>query len=146
MEENVTIPSDSFSTLPPSSRVEFVFNPAGEIRVVDSQTGGEKTQKIARFDLLPMDALWVVAEVYGVGARLKYSDRNWERGYAWGLSVGALLRHLALWCRGETYDKETCLRHLAQVVWHGLALLTFELRGLGIDDIRSPKTPRADPL
>ena len=37
----------------------------------------------------------------------KYADRNWEKGYAWGLSVAALRRHLAEWLKGESIDPET---------------------------------------
>lgn len=112
-----------------------------EVRITDPVTGGQKGSKLARFDLIPMDALWEVAEVFGRGAQ-KYADRNWEKGYKWGLSVAALQRHLALRLGGEVRDEETGARHLAQVVWHALALLTFELRGLGTDDITRPKQSR----
>ena len=106
----------------------------GETRITDPVTGGQKGSKLARFDLIPMDALWEVAEVFGRGAA-KYADRNWEKGYKWGLSVAALQRHLALRLGGEVYDNETGCRHLGQVVWHALVLLTFELRSLGTDDV-----------
>ena len=105
-----------------------------EVRITDPNTGGQKGSKLARFDLVPMDALWEVAEVYGRGAA-KYADRNWEKGYKWGLSVAALMRHLTARLNGEVRDEETGARHLAQVVWHALALLTFEMRGLGTDDV-----------
>lgn len=108
---------------------------ASEIRITDPTTGGQKGSKLARFDLIPMDALEAVAEVYGRGA-LKYADRNWERGYKWGLTVAALQRHLkARLHDSQVYDEETGSRHLAQVVWHALALLTFEIRGLGTNDV-----------
>ena len=104
----------------------------GEVRVVDPRTGGEKGSKLARFDLLPYDALWEVSEQYGRGAE-KYADRNWEKGYDWGLSHAALHRHLAQFWGGEDVDEETGGLHLAAVIWHGLSLLTFQLRGLGTD-------------
>lgn len=105
-----------------------------EVRVVDPKTGGEKGSKTARFDLIPPDALWAIAEHYGRGAS-KYAARNWERGYNWGLSVAALERHLKARMMGEKVDAETGSLHLTAVAWHALALLTFELRGLGTDDI-----------
>lgn len=111
---------------------------AEEVRIMDPNTGGEKGLKIARYDLIPPDALWELAEVYGKGAK-KYADRNWEKGYKWGLSVGALERHLARWKMGQSRDDETPLEgahHLAQVAWHAIALLVFELRGIGTDDVR----------
>ncbi len=107
-----------------------------EVRVVDTVTGGEKGSKLARFDLIPPEALWALAEVYGRGAR-KYADRNWERGYAWGLSIAALERHLSLWKSGETFDNGeggTGAHHLSQVAWHAFTLFTFQLFGLGTDD------------
>jgi len=106
-----------------------------ETKVVDPKTGGEKGSKLARFDLIPPEALWELAEVYGKGCK-KYDDRNWEKGYRWGLSVAALQRHLQLWLMGEDIDPETGRHHLAQVAWHAFTLLTFHYRGLGTDDVR----------
>lgn len=105
---------------------------AGEMRIVDPKTGGVKGAKLARFDLLPFDALWQVAEQFGRGAA-KYEDRNWEKGYAWGLSFAAMHRHLAQFWGGEDTDEETSGLHLAAVAWHALALLAFQLRGAGTD-------------
>lgn len=109
----------------------------GEVRVTDPTTGGQKGTKLARFALLPFDALWKVAEHYGIGAN-KYEDRNWERGYRWSLSYDALLRHLAADMHGEERDPETGSLHITAVVWHALALLTYRLRGVGTDDRSKP--------
>lgn len=107
-----------------------------EVRIVDPDTGGEKGSKIERFDLIPNAFEVALATHYGVGAR-KYAERNWERGYRWSLSVGALRRHLAAWLAGESIDSETGSNHLIAVAWHAVALYIFELRGLGTDDIRT---------
>ena len=117
-----------------------------EVRIVDPKTGGEKGSKLARFDLIPPEASWALAEVYGYGCR-KYADRNWEKGYTWGLSIGALERHLNLWKQGFAYDtidgkkdgpmtegEHTGSHHLMQVAWHAFALFTYQIRGLGTDD------------
>lgn len=95
-----------------------------EKRVTDPDTGGEKGQKLARFDLIPAAALWQVAEHYGKGAT-KYAPRNWERGYRWSLSYAALQRHANAFWAGEDIDPETSSSHLAAVVFHALALMTF---------------------
>lgn len=97
----------------------------GEVRVVNETTGGAKGSKLARFDLMPWDQLWKVAEVYGKGAE-KYAERNWEKGYEWGLSFSALERHLTQFWNGEQFDDETDCHHLACVVFHALALMRFD--------------------
>jgi len=103
-----------------------------EVRVKDPKTGGEKGQKIERYDLIPPDAMDEVAAVYGRGAG-KYSDRNWEKGYKWGLSIGALERHVAEFKKGLTRD-ELGNHHLACVVFHALGLMTYQKFKLGTDD------------
>lgn len=104
-----------------------------EIRVTDPNTGGQKGSKLARFDLIPAKALWKVAELYGRGAQ-KYAEHNWRKGYAWSLSIAALERHLALFKEGEVNDSETGCPHLASVVFHALALLTFAEEHPELDD------------
>lgn len=96
-----------------------------EIRIVNEKTGGEKGQKIERYDLIPVEELAEVARVYGKGAE-KYAERNWSRGYDWGLSYASLQRHLNQFWAGESYDKESECHHLASVVFHALALMYFE--------------------
>lgn len=117
----------------------FLGEATEEVRIVDPKTGGEKGQKLQRYDLIPVEFEEALSEVYGRGA-LKYADRNWEKGYRWSLSVGALRRHLAQWLKGESRDQETGCYHLAQVAWHACALFIFELYGLGTDDVRVKRT------
>lgn len=107
-----------------TANASWTAQPAtGEVRVTSS-TGGEKGQKLARFDLIPTDALTELAEHFGVGAK-KYADRNWERGYEWGLSYAALSRHLTSFWGGEDIDPETGSKHMTAVVWHAMALVHF---------------------
>lgn len=109
-----------------------------ETIVVDEKTGGSKASKLARFDLIPADALWALAERYGLGC-VKYAQRNWEKGYAWGLSYAALQRHANAWWMGEDVDAETGQSHLVAVAWHAMALFVFQKRGLGTDDREKAK-------
>lgn len=104
-----------------------------EERIIDPTTGGQKGRKPERYDLFPFDALDEVARVYSAGAR-KYADDNWLKGYAWRLSLGALLRHVARFACGEDRDPETGCLHLAHAAWHCLTLITFHTRKLGVDD------------
>lgn len=105
----------------------------GEVRVTDPDTGGEKGQKVARFDLIPKDFLWAFAEHYGRGAA-KYAERNWEKGYKWSLSFAALQRHATALEMGEDIDPETGSHHALAVAWHAASLYAFWNRGLGTDD------------
>lgn len=103
-----------------------------EVRIT-SPTGGQKGQKLARFDLIPMNALWKVAELYGKGSE-KYDDHNWRKGYNYSLSMASLLRHYADWSEGQRFDKETGCHQLAAVIFHCLTLMTFEEEHPEMDD------------
>jgi hypothetical protein len=105
---------------------------SGEVRTV-SATGGEKGVKPARFDLIPPGFLWALAEHFGVGAR-KYDDNNWQRGYEWSKSYGALQRHLFAWIAGEDIDAETGSNHLIAVAWHACCLHWFSANRPEFDD------------
>lgn len=96
-----------------------------EIRVTNRDTGGEKGQKVYRFDLVPWVPMYEVAKLYGKGAE-KYSERNWERGYDWSLSYAAAMRHITQFWNGESHDEETGCHHLSSVIFHCLALMEFE--------------------
>jgi len=115
-------------------------HPYKEQRIINEQTGGEKGKKLARFDLLPYDELWEVAELYGRGAA-KYADRNWEKGYDWSLSFASMMRHATQFWQGEYMDKENKCAHLASVVFHALALMYFHKHHKQLDD--RPQTNEA---
>jgi hypothetical protein len=91
-----------------------------------------------RMELLPFDALEAVARVLTKGAA-KYAPRNWERGMSWLKCVGCLMRHLVARMAGQKFDKESGEPHLAHVATNALFLLTYELRGIGEDDLSAPK-------
>jgi hypothetical protein len=86
--------------------------------------GASKGAKLARYDLIPVEPLRLLAEHFGRGAA-KYSERNYERGYAWSLSYAALQRHANQFWGGEDLDPETGSPHLIAVAWHALALVEF---------------------
>jgi hypothetical protein len=95
-----------------------------ETRVTDPRTGGQKGAKPEKFSMLPPQALGTVARVYGMGAD-KYARDNWRKGYAWSLSYDAMQRHASAFWAGEDLDPESGEPHMAHVVFHALALLTF---------------------
>lgn len=106
---------------------------AGETRYTDPATGGQKGEKLARFDLLPPDILWELAEHYGKGAR-KYADRNMEKGYPWSKSYTACQRHLNAFWNGEDIDAETGSLHLISAAWHCFTMAWFYRHKVGTDN------------
>ena len=104
-----------------------------EIRTTSS-TGGQKGVKPERHDLIPKLGVDAIARVFAFGAE-KYADHNWRRGYEWGKSYSALIRHLTAFWDGETHDPESGLPHLAHAGFHVLVLLTWlEEQGEGVDN------------
>lgn len=80
-----------------------------------------------RWDLLPLDLIEKIVEVYHFGAQ-KYAPNTWKQ-----LEDGenryraALLRHLAAHQKGELHDPESDLLHMQHVCWNAIALLHFAL-------------------
>lgn len=96
---------------------------------VAMKNDGEKV----RVELLPPLALEEIAKVLTFGAK-KYEDHNWRKGFAWSRLIGAALRHLLAFMRGEDNDPETGLSHLAHLGCCVLFLLDHQILKLGLDD------------
>lgn len=102
---------------------------------VEPQDGVKHDDGKVRYDLIAPEALHEYAKVLTFGAN-KYNDRNWEKGIAYGRLLGACLRHIFSWVRGETIDVESGLHPLAHAICCLNFLLTYELRGMTeFDDI-----------
>jgi dATP/dGTP diphosphohydrolase, N-terminal len=99
----------------------------------DSERADRHNTGKDRWDLLPWDALRYLTRVYGYGAR-KYSDRNWEKGMPWSECFASLQRHYNSRSWGQQKDVESQLLHTAHAAWNALALLAYEIRGVGEDD------------
>lgn len=99
-----------------------------------SPTGAIKVErKLARFDLIPVEPLRIVAEHYG-RATNKYPERNWEAGHEWNVLYGAVQRHLNDFWSGEDIDEETGSPHLAAGVWGLLGLLEYTITHPELDN------------
>lgn len=85
-------------------------------------------------ELTPPEWLWGLAMVTTRGS-IKYAVRNWERGMKWSYLVGCAFRHLLKFICGERYDPETGCHHLAMVAWNVLALMTYDIRNIGENDL-----------
>jgi hypothetical protein len=77
-----------------------------------------------RYDLIPGDALSALAAVYTFGS-IKYDDNNWRKGTRWGRVFAALMRHAWAYWRGEIFDPESGLPHMAHVAWCCFTLINF---------------------
>lgn len=121
------------AAMDPRSEPDVEWTGDKEYRVVNPDTGGEKGQKLARFDLIPANVVTQLAEHYGKGA-LKYKDRNWERGYQWSLSFAAAMRHLWAFWNGQDIDPETGTLHVVSAAWHCFALADFHRTHPKMDD------------
>lgn len=84
-------------------------------------------------ELLPFEALEEVGKVLKFGAE-KYDAHNWRKGFIWSRLIGAALRHVFSFAKGEDKDPETGLSHLAHACCCILFLLSFTLTNNGNDD------------
>lgn len=87
-----------------------------------------------KLELIPAEWTWALGLVLTRGA-IKYAERNWERGMKWSYCVGCIGRHVVKFLTGERYDKETGCHHLAHAAWNCLALMTYDIREIGENDL-----------
>ena len=83
--------------------------------------------------LLPFAPIEEVAKVLGYGAK-KYQKYNYKGGFEYTRLIGAALRHLFAFARGQDKDPETGLSHVAHAVCNLLFLLDQQIAGTGTDD------------
>ena len=133
-----------------------------------SSTGGQKGVKLSRADLLPVESILRLAELFGRGAK-KYDFHQWRQGYPWSSSINSIFRHWADFTQGLDWDvcsnrpdecvhedpdrgvwdgeePDTCwthtgAHHLDCIAWHAVVLREFIETHPGHDDryiIRSP--------
>lgn len=65
-----------------------------------------------RYDLVHPWAHEQMVDVLTAGAN-KYAERNWEKGMKWSTVLASLKRHIAAFEKGEDYDPETGMLHIA---------------------------------
>lgn len=80
-----------------------------------------------RMDLLDPYALEQLSKVLGFGAQ-KYAAHNWRKGLHKSRLIGAALRHLFAYLKGEDTDPETGLSHVAHAMCCCMFLLGLEHR------------------
>ena len=77
-----------------------------------------------RYDLMDGYSIEQVAKVFTKGAE-KYAEHNWRKGMKWSKMLASLERHVAKFKKGEDFDEETGLYHLAHAAWNALGLVTY---------------------
>lgn len=95
-----------------------------------------------RLDLLPPEWELELARITTEGSK-KYAPRNWEKGMPWSKMVGCARRHFLKYLLGEKYDKETGCHHLGLAAWNLLALMVYDMRKLGENDL--PQSVKVGP-
>lgn len=90
-----------------------------------------------KLHLAPPWALAKVGEVFTMGAE-KYGEHNWERGMEWSRMIASLERHINAFKRGEDFDDESGLPHMAHAATNALMLLEYHrLHPMGDDRQRN---------
>ena len=89
--------------------------------------------KKPRWDLLPIDELAGVVDVYTAGAK-KYGENRWQT-LPNGVNryLGAFFRHLTAHKRGEHFDPEDGCLHLDKCIWNMIAVRHCFLVDKGIN-------------
>lgn len=88
-----------------------------------------------RWDLLPLDVIEKVVEIYTFGAK-KYKENSWQNlpdGYQ--RYKAALFRHITAYEKGEVYDSESGCMHLAHAAWNAISMLYCGMRAEKDSDI-----------
>lgn len=105
---------------------------------MDGQTllsGTKKDEGKARWDLLPYEVIDAVARILTRGA-LKYADRNWEKGIAYGRVFSGVMRHLTefwickLFGRDGINQADGPESHLDHAICGLMFLSAYEKRGM----------------
>lgn len=90
-----------------------------------------------RWDLLPLAEIENIVEVYTKGAK-KYADNSWQDiPDGFNRYLGALMRHLVAYTKGERFDSDTGCMHLAQVAWNAIAMLYYDKHNKGLVEWKS---------
>ena len=77
-----------------------------------------------QWNLLPLAPIEQVVKVLTYGAN-KYAPENW-RNVESERYVAALFRHIVAWRKGEKFDEETSLHHLAHAICNLIFLMELE--------------------
>lgn len=97
-------------------------------------SGGKKfdSEKIP-LELLPSEAVEEIGKVLQMGAT-KYGRANFAEGIEYSRLISAAMRHLLAFNRGEDYDLESNLNHIAHSATNLIFLLYMIKHKPNLDD------------
>lgn len=85
-----------------------------------------------RWDLLPLAEIEDIVRVYTEGAK-KYAVNSWQDiPDGFNRYLGATMRHIVAYTKGERFDSDTGCMHLAQVAWNAIAMLYYDKHNKGL--------------
>jgi hypothetical protein len=90
---------------------------SGKRRVLASGSRRDVRDGKGRFDLLPVDAICLLARHFEEGSK-KYGDRNWEKGQPLSWYADSGMRHLLKHMAGESDE-----RHDVAAIWNMMCLV-----------------------
>jgi hypothetical protein len=85
------------------------------------------------YSLLSSVAIDELAKVLTFG-KVKYSAHNWRKGITASRLLAAALRHVFSYLRGETYDPETGLSHMAHAMCCCMFIIELKITSPEFDD------------
>lgn len=133
-EELMAIADEKEYPIPEENEIKEYVRSTEEDEQMGQETAGRFSAGKMRHDLIAPWALNELAKVYTYGCQ-KYDDDNWWKGLKWKKDVfGCILRHVWRWFRGERFDDESGVHHLAHAAWNCFTLMSYERHSLGIDE------------
>lgn len=112
-------------------------NKGGGLPGKDGTGKDDRADGKLRWDLLPLAEIEDIVRVYTEGAK-KYADNSWQDiPDGFNRYLGATMRHLVAYTKGERFDSDTGCMHLAQVVWNAIAMLYYDKHNKGLVEWKS---------
>lgn len=100
---------------------------------VDTRAGVKYDSGKPDMSLLSSVAITELTKVLDFGAK-KYAAHNWRKGISTTRLVSAALRHTFSFLRGETYDPETGLHHMAHTMCCCMFIIELHFTKPELDD------------
>lgn len=119
------------------TKIEDAVVKSGPLVGKDGSGKDDRADGKLRWDLLPLAEIEDIVRVYTEGAK-KYVENSWQDiPDGFNRYLGATMRHLVAYTKGERFDSDTGCMHLAQVVWNAIAMLYYDKHNKGLVEWKS---------